>query len=246
VLGFEIWSTDVTQADLHAESDLQRDVVIQPDILQLYQNELVQFIKPFYGISDAWDYWAETLVRHHPRELRMSQATADFSLFFKSVAGELISLSGIHVDDLLQAGTPAFRQDTLTRTGASFDVKSPAEIPLTYTGIEITRTKTGAIITQQGRYIATILKLAHTTTWEQFRYERQNLAWICHTRPDIAYAVSFAQQVTETSVSMETLKTFNRVILYLQRTPEISLKYPPLDHTSLRLVVCADANFKNC
>jgi hypothetical protein len=101
VLGFDLWTMDVRQASLRAASNLKRDVFIRHNEIELTQDELLQIIKPLYGLSDAGDYWAETLVQHHIRALRMSQATADFSLFFRVIAGELEGLSGTHVDDLL-------------------------------------------------------------------------------------------------------------------------------------------------
>jgi hypothetical protein len=245
VLGFELWTMDVRQAYLQAASNLKRDVFIRPHELELSQDELLQVIKPLYGLSDSGDYWSETLVKHHLRALHMSQATADFSLFFRTLAGDLTGLSGTHVDDLLQAGTPKFRRDVLKETRRSFDVKDPEEPPLIFTGIEISRSGDG-IIAKQGGYISTISKLVLKTAWECFRSERQKLAWICQTRPDIACAVSFLQQVVQEKYSTESLKAFNRVVLHLQRTPKVVLKFPPLDRESLRLVVYADASFHNC
>jgi hypothetical protein len=145
--GFEIWRMDVRKAYLQAASDLKRDIFIRPDVLELTQDELLKVIKPLYGLSDSGDYWAETLVQHHLRDLRTSQATADFSLFFRIVAGELAGLSGTHVDDLLQAGTPKFRLAALKKTADSFDVKEPEKIPLTFTGIEIGRIIDSSIVT---------------------------------------------------------------------------------------------------
>jgi hypothetical protein len=56
VLGFEIWSMDVRQAYLQAASDLKRDIFIRPDVLKLTQDELLQVIKPLYGLSDSGEY----------------------------------------------------------------------------------------------------------------------------------------------------------------------------------------------
>jgi Reverse transcriptase (RNA-dependent DNA polymerase) len=161
-------------------------VFIRPNELELAQDKLLQVFKPLYGLSDSGDYWAETLVQHHIRALRMSQATAEFSLFFKTIAGELSGISGTHVEDLLQAGTPAFRQDSIKKANESFDVKDPDKPPVSFTGIEIRRIDGGGITAKQGGYIMTMSNLAHDTTWARFRSERQKLAWLCHTRPDIA------------------------------------------------------------
>jgi hypothetical protein len=142
---------------------------------KLMQDELLQVIKPLYGLSDSGDYWAETVVQHHLRALRMSQPTADFSLFFRIVAGELAGLSGTHVDDLLQAGTPTFRREVLKEAKDASDVKDPEEPPLTLTGIDIGRSSDGSITAKQGRYITTISKLALGTAWERFRQNGKSL-----------------------------------------------------------------------
>jgi hypothetical protein len=51
---------DVRQAYLQAASDLKRYIFIRPDVLELTQDELLQVIKPLYGLSDSGDYWVET------------------------------------------------------------------------------------------------------------------------------------------------------------------------------------------
>jgi hypothetical protein len=57
-------------------------------------DELLQIMQPLYGLVDSGEYWAQTVVRHHVAELRMTQDTDDFSLFFKRAKGALIENSG--------------------------------------------------------------------------------------------------------------------------------------------------------
>jgi hypothetical protein len=54
------------------------------------------------------------------------------------------------------------------------------------------------------------------------------------------------KQLTERQYSDESIKTFNRFVLHLLRTPDIVLKFSPLDCDYLRLVAYADASFHNC
>ena len=70
LLGFEVWSTDVKEAYLQSASDLRRDVFIRPEILELDQKELIQIVKPLYGLADSGDYLNETLCKHHLQNLR--------------------------------------------------------------------------------------------------------------------------------------------------------------------------------
>jgi hypothetical protein len=60
IVGFKVWSNDVSQAYIQASVPLLRDVYIRPDCLDLRQNELVRLIKPLYGLGDSGDYWGQT------------------------------------------------------------------------------------------------------------------------------------------------------------------------------------------
>jgi Reverse transcriptase (RNA-dependent DNA polymerase) len=58
-LGFNVWTIDVNQAYLQAAVGLQRKIFTKPDVLNLGEDEILQVIKPLYGLSDSGDYWAE-------------------------------------------------------------------------------------------------------------------------------------------------------------------------------------------
>ena len=75
-------------------SKLKRSVFIRPDVIDLSANELLQIIKPLYGLTESGDYWAETNAKFHILELLMEQSTGDFSLFFTTAMDKLISISG--------------------------------------------------------------------------------------------------------------------------------------------------------
>lgn len=51
ILGFDIWSADVTQAYLRAGCRLQRRVFTRPEVLDPSPKELVQNILPLYGLG---------------------------------------------------------------------------------------------------------------------------------------------------------------------------------------------------
>ena len=62
---------------------------------------------------------------------------------------------------------------------------------------------------------------------------RARLAWVNNTRPDICCAVSFLAQTTATTFDARSIKSVNRVIGHLRRTPEIQLQFFKLDQPSL-------------
>jgi Reverse transcriptase (RNA-dependent DNA polymerase) len=141
---------------LQSASKLQRKIFVRPDILQLDPDQLLQVMKPLYGLSDAGDYWGQTLTDHHTKELRMEQATGDFSLFYKRILlDKLIGLSGTYVDDITRAGDDCFCQESTTSTQNKFDTKPIDSTPLTFTGTKIGGTPS-CRTTSQERYIESL------------------------------------------------------------------------------------------
>ncbi|CDF36992.1 unnamed protein product [Chondrus crispus] len=65
---------------------------------------------------------------------------------------------------------------------------------ITFAGIEIDRTEYGFIM-HQTRFANNIKQLQLDCTFKQYRSKRQELAWLVHTRPDIAADVNVAAQV---------------------------------------------------
>ena len=152
ILGFDIWTTGINQAYLQSAENLRRKIFVRPDVLELEPNELLQVVKPLYGLSDAGDYWGETLTENHLKELEMDQVTGDFSLFFKKLKDKLIGLSGTYVDDILPIGDRTFRDSTSATTGRTFDSKPDRYAPFTFTGVEISR-KGNHVVCAQASYI---------------------------------------------------------------------------------------------
>ena len=135
ILGFDIWSLDVRQAYIQSAAALQRDVYIKPKELDLGPGELLQIIKPLYGLSDSGDYWCETFACFHIHDLRMKQATGDFALFFRRSADKLVTLSGCYVDDVLQASPASLKKEIRRQIEERFDITVPDASRFIDTGI---------------------------------------------------------------------------------------------------------------
>ena len=149
ILDFVIWSTDINQAYLQSAVELKREVFTKPDILELNQDELIQIIKPLYGLADSGDYWNETLTKHHLQHLRMKQTEGDFSLFFYHIGQKLAGLSGTYVDDILRAGNKEFNDYSTKITHSAFDAKNPMYNEFTFTGLQLSGTKEQRQISQK-------------------------------------------------------------------------------------------------
>jgi hypothetical protein len=108
IMGFTIWLEDVTQAFVQSLRELLRDVFVETSKeLELDSDLVLKLLDPLYGLSDAGDYWARTLLDHHRMDLHMTPTVSDGSLFFLRVAENLIGMSATYVDDSLRAGIPA-------------------------------------------------------------------------------------------------------------------------------------------
>jgi hypothetical protein len=105
--------------------------------MKLPPDELLQVVKPLYGLADSGDYWHETLTAHHITKLLMEQSTGEYSFLFRKKDKELYGMSGTHVDDIFQAGKDCFRRSVLKCTADVFDSKPSEEDKFVFTGLEI-------------------------------------------------------------------------------------------------------------
>eukprot|EP00171_Calliarthron_tuberculosum_P003375 IDg3375t1 len=245
ILEFDIWMSDMRQGYLQPACDLQRKYILKPDVLGLADNELVQIIRPLYGLPESGEYWYETLTHHHRERLRFKQSTSDFALFFRSVADKLVAISGAYVDDIIQAGTKEEKERILRITKQHFDVDFKEDTKLQYVGLQIDLRDQETREISQRKFIERLQTLSVPTSYAEYRSMRARVAWLKQTRPDIACAVSMAAQTTEKDFDADAVKELNRIINYIQRTPNITLKFPKLDVNTLRLATYVDSSFNN-
>jgi hypothetical protein len=243
ILGFDVWTSDVRQAYLQAATPLLRDGYIKTDVISLAQDEVLRLLKPLYGLSDSGDYWSKTLSDFHAQQLRLEQATGDFALYFRRLANKLVGISSTYVDDLLQAGTPEFRQDMERQFKSSFDMADTKCGAFTFAGIQAENGKRFSL--HQNGYIDRLDILPSSASFSDYRAQRAKVAWITNTRPDICCAVSMSAQVTQSQYQISHLRMLNGIVRYLQSTMHVKLRYPKLDIGSLQVVTYADASFAN-
>ena len=106
-------------------------------MLELSPDHLLEVMKPLYGLTDAGDYWGETLTDYHKKQLEMKQAKGDFSFFYKWLLKRLIGVSGSYVDDIIRVGADEFRRDSSAFTSRAFDTKPSEDTPFVFTGFEV-------------------------------------------------------------------------------------------------------------
>lgn len=195
IFGFGLWSQDVSQAYLQSADKLMRDVYVKPTKeFHLASNQLLKILKPLYGISDSGDYWHSTFSNHLIHDLRMTTCTGDLYLFFKVVDGKLRGMTGAYVDDTIGTGDRVFEEES-EMTGERFQSKASEMDRFQFAGIQIEQFEGGYLMHQE-RIARKISMLSRQFTYREFRSKRHELAWLTHTRPDIAVAVNLAAQVT--------------------------------------------------
>ncbi len=87
---------------------------------ELFPKHILQLMKTLYGLADSGDRWYFTLKEHHLKDIKMLPSDGDLILYSSHTGDRLIGLSGVYVDDTLQAGDRDFQEWT-RRTSEKFD-----------------------------------------------------------------------------------------------------------------------------
>jgi Reverse transcriptase (RNA-dependent DNA polymerase) len=246
IMGFRIWTHDVTQAYTQAADCLVRDVYLDPKqdraAFPHSSDQVLKLRKPLYGLSDAGDYWQATLGRHMRADLKMHPTAGDISMFYRRVQDRLSGLAGTVVDDSLLAGDQPFLQHT-DKSLQRFDSKPRRFAPTPFAGVDILLGPAGSYILSQTSYAQRMTALPRDCNFDSFRSRRAQLAWLTYTRPEIVCAVNTAAQVTCETFCVETVTALNSAIGIVLRNPTRGLQYHSLDLATLRIVAYSDAAF---
>lgn len=103
---------------------------------KLADDQLLEIIRPLYGLADSGDYWHGTILKHLKSDLSMQITACDLSLFFRQVQSTLQGLVPTHVDDTLSTVNKLFEDETQV-TARKFDAKPRTYKNLTFTGFTI-------------------------------------------------------------------------------------------------------------
>ena len=218
VLGFRLFSTDVTQLYLQSADGLMRDVYLKPSKeFGLAPDRLIKLPKPLYGLADSGDYWGRTLSEHLLKDIGMKKTLGDGALFYKMMENSLSGLCATYVDDIVQAGNDEF-SDLVKKTEEKFQCKG-RNYDNEFAGIEIETNDNGFHVHQKSS-LSKLPILEKHSSFQQFRSLRANLSWAVNSTPDIACAVAQSTQVTEALFEKEQgklINTLNSIVRHLKR-----------------------------
>ena len=155
-------------------------------------------------------------------------------------------INGSYVDDLLGAGTQEFR-DLCKVTHRRFETSGNDEIPLTFSGFNISKISEGELAIDQAFYLKNLEQLQLETTYPDFRSMRMKVAWMANTRPDMQFKISQLVQVTQERFDKDAkahLKRLNFIVRYAHDNVA-HLKFPKLERRTIRIVGYSDAAYAN-
>eukprot|EP00170_Pyropia_yezoensis_P002385 contig_10001_g2389 len=109
VRGFRIFAHDVNQSYVQSVEKMTRDVYLQPraadrEYYGIGEDEVLQLVRPLYGICDAGVYWVATFSAHVEDDLGMVPTTGDPALYVRDGMDGVDGLLGTYVDDSILDG----------------------------------------------------------------------------------------------------------------------------------------------
>lgn len=247
ILLLTLFSHDVTQTYLQSKDKLTRRVYIRVkkkdlETFGINEDELLELVKPLYGLCGAGDYWGITIEEHTINDLGMTPLVSDSSLYARHRGKELIGISGLQVDDCLNAGNKEFEELTKL-TLRKFESKPRVYSNFDFFGTQIRKIAPGKLYVGQPYYTKNISIVPHDISFDEFRSHRSLFSWLTNTRPDAAFCANQAAQVTAQTFGREKINVLNRGITRIKRNPQRGLLYQKLDMDRLELRIYADASF---
>lgn len=158
----------------------------------------------------------------------------------------LDGMCATYVDDLLQAGTKKFHEES-KKTEQTLQCKKREYGRIQFAGSQIDVAANGFEVHQKN----CTFKLPFITpnrTYNNFRSLRAILARSINIRPEVAFKITQSTQVTEKRFNFDVeghRKALHSIVLQLKKTRGLNLKFPKLDKSSLHLRVYSNASFAN-
>jgi Reverse transcriptase (RNA-dependent DNA polymerase) len=162
---FRVWNQDVTQAYTQSALALMRKIFLQPakndlDYFEMTSDEVLQLLRPLYGLADAGDYWNVTMVDHMLNDLGLARTDSDLSLFYSRLNNRLNGISGTCVDDSLHAGSANYLELT-EKSQKMFLSRERKFDNITFNGADIQSNDDGTFSLCQTLYIFTLKLFRH-------------------------------------------------------------------------------------
>lgn len=166
IIGFRVWNQDITQAYTQSALALMSTIFSQPSkkdlqFFEMPSEQVLQLLRPLYGIADAGNYWNATMVKHMLIELGLSRTDNDLSLFYHRQNNSFNGFSGTCVDDSLHAGSQDYMELT-DKSQQSFLSREGKFDNSTFNSTDIASQNDGSFTQSQKFYIERLQLLPST------------------------------------------------------------------------------------
>ena len=223
--------------------------------MKLKSSEVCELLKSAYGLVNAPYLWFVEL-KESLTQLGMVQSPLDPCLFvLPSTNGSIDGVIGMHVDDGLCAGGPAF-QKLLSRLESKFPFGSHRSTDFTFTGIHIHQDKDFNISLDQKDYINAIQPISidrdrrKKETMSISESERQSMRGLVgslqyaatNTRPDISARLSFLQSKINCG-TIKDLHDCNRLLSDAKKFQDVQIRIQCIPEDRIQFVTYSDASF---
>lgn len=259
-----LYQLDVKNAFLHG--DLQEEVYLEVPpgfATDQTKGKVLKLKKSLYGLKQSPRAWFDRL-RRAMCNMGYKQCNSDHTVFYYHSGGS-VTILAVYVDDMIITGNDPLNISQLKKNlSKEFEVKDLGQLRY-FLGIEIARSHKGIILSQR-KYV---LDLLHETGMlgcrpasspieqnhkicaqngdpiDKERYQRLvgRLIYLCHTRPDITYAVSVVSRYMHDPRSGH-LDAVYRILRYLKSCPGKGLWFKRNCH--LDVEGYCDADWASC
>ncbi|WVZ92208.1 hypothetical protein U9M48_038291 [Paspalum notatum var. saurae] len=237
--GWPLYQLDVKNAFLHG--DLQEEVHMEiPPGLSIPEvaGKVCKLKKSLYGLKQSPWAWFDRF-KHALCAMKYIQCNGDHTLFYRH-SGPKITILAVYVDDIIITGDDEGEIKRLKENlSKEFEVKDLGQLKY-FLGIEIARNPKGIVLSQR-KYVLDLLN--ETVNKERYQRLVGHLIYLCHTRPDISYAVSVMSRYMHDPRSGH-LDAVYRILRYLKSSPGKGLMFK--SHGHLNLEGYCDADWASC
>lgn len=180
-------------------------------ILCITDNEVLELLRPLYGVFNAGDYRRLPFHYHLEKDLDMSSTTGDPALYINLSDFKLDGMVGILVDDKLRTGTSEFEKRTF-KSLEKFDFK-----PQIYGNLDFFEKIIKTISEENLKLLKRVmcrdfLFASKNCAFKELRKRRAMLSWSSNTQPELCSLINRAAQVTQNTTSKRKIAEFNSAV----------------------------------